>query len=143
LALQTPVFQPYPKEMTGIFRLRMPLRSDRRKDEEPLGKRLARESTGTARVCAVEVEQRQTRWLGAGRLADRGYDGDGLRAAIASRGAWANIKPMPHRVNITPLQQTLALQGYRNSLRKARRQLPRPRQACRIPHLDAVYVSVT
>jgi hypothetical protein len=35
-------------------------------------------------------------------LADRGYNSDGLRAAIASRGAWANIKPMPNRVNILP-----------------------------------------
>ena len=30
-------------------------------------------------------------------LADRAYDSDALRAA---RGAWANIKPMPRRVNV-------------------------------------------
>ena len=30
-------------------------------------------------------------------LADRAYDADNLRAAIAARGAWANIPPMPQR----------------------------------------------
>jgi transposase len=33
-------------------------------------------------------------------LADRGYDSDALREAMAARGAWANIKPMPNRVNV-------------------------------------------
>ena len=39
--------------------------------------------------------------LGAGQilLADRAYDSDVLRASMAKRGAWANIKPMPGRVN--------------------------------------------
>ena len=40
-------------------------------------------------------------------LADRGYDSDALRAAVASRGAWANIKPMPHRVNLPVFSQWL------------------------------------
>ncbi len=30
-------------------------------------------------------------------LADRAYDSDALRAEMAARGAWANIKPMPGR----------------------------------------------
>ena len=30
-------------------------------------------------------------------LADRAYDSDALRAEMAARGSWANIKPMPHR----------------------------------------------
>ena len=30
-------------------------------------------------------------------LADRAYDSDALRAEMAARGAWANIKPMPNR----------------------------------------------
>lgn len=30
-------------------------------------------------------------------LADRAYDADNLRAAIAGKGAWANIPPMPQR----------------------------------------------
>jgi transposase len=33
-------------------------------------------------------------------LADRGYDGDALHQKLADRGAWANVKPMPGRVNI-------------------------------------------
>jgi transposase len=33
-------------------------------------------------------------------LADRAYDSDALRKALAERGAWANIKPMPRRVNV-------------------------------------------
>jgi len=40
--------------------------------------------------------------LGEGQvlLADRGYDSDALREALAAQGAWGNIKPMPGRVNI-------------------------------------------
>ena len=33
-------------------------------------------------------------------LADRAYDSDALRKTLAERGAWANVKPMPRRVNI-------------------------------------------
>ncbi len=33
-------------------------------------------------------------------LADRAYDSDALRQALAERGAWANIKPMPNRKRI-------------------------------------------
>ena len=33
-------------------------------------------------------------------LADRAYDSDALRSILAERGAWANVKPMPRRVNI-------------------------------------------
>jgi len=33
-------------------------------------------------------------------LADRAYDSDALRAALREKGAWANVKPMPGRVNI-------------------------------------------
>jgi len=33
-------------------------------------------------------------------LADRAYDSDGLREALAARGAWGNIRPMPTRVNV-------------------------------------------
>jgi transposase len=40
--------------------------------------------------------------LGEGQilLADRAYDSDALRRTLAERGAWANVKPMPNRVNI-------------------------------------------
>lgn len=33
-------------------------------------------------------------------LADRGYDSDALRQTLADRGACANVKPMPGRVNV-------------------------------------------
>jgi transposase len=33
-------------------------------------------------------------------LADRAYDRDALRQGLAARGAWANIKPIPGRVNV-------------------------------------------
>ena len=40
--------------------------------------------------------------IGAGQilLADRAYDSDALRTGLAERGAWANVKPMPRRINI-------------------------------------------
>jgi len=52
--------------------------------------------------------------LGPGQilLADRAYDSDGLRQALAERGAWANIKPMPGRVNIPAFSPLLY--GLRN-----------------------------
>ncbi len=33
-------------------------------------------------------------------LGDCAYDSDALRRDTAERGAWANVKPMPRRVNI-------------------------------------------
>ena len=52
--------------------------------------------------------------LGSGQilLADRGYDSDALRARLAERGAWANIKPMPGPVNIPAFSRFLY--RYRN-----------------------------
>ena len=40
--------------------------------------------------------------VGAGQilLADRAYDSDRLRQNLAEGGAWANVKPMPLRVNV-------------------------------------------
>ena len=40
-------------------------------------------------------------------LADRGYDSDALRNTLAERGAKANIKPMPNRVNIPKFNKQL------------------------------------
>ena len=45
-------------------------------------------------------------------LADRAYDSDALRQTLAKRGAWANIKPMPRRVNIPAFSPFLY--RYRN-----------------------------
>ena len=40
--------------------------------------------------------------IGAGQtlLADRAYDSDALRKALAGQGAWANIKPLSRRTNV-------------------------------------------
>lgn len=40
--------------------------------------------------------------LGPGQIlmADRAYDCDALRQTMTAQGAWANIKPMPRRVNV-------------------------------------------
>ncbi len=40
-------------------------------------------------------------------LADRAYDSDALRETLAERGAKANIKPMPNRVNIPKFNKKL------------------------------------
>jgi len=45
-------------------------------------------------------------------LADRAYDSDALRSALAERGAWANVKPMPRRVKIPAFSPFLY--RYRN-----------------------------
>ena len=45
-------------------------------------------------------------------LADRGYDSDALRRVLKERGAWANIKPMPNRVNVPSFSPFLY--RYRN-----------------------------
>jgi len=45
-------------------------------------------------------------------LADRAYDSDALRDALAERGAWANVKPMPNRVNVPAFSSFLY--RYRN-----------------------------
>src|SRR5262245_23600534 len=45
-------------------------------------------------------------------LADRAYDSDRLRAALAERGAWANVKPMPGRKTIPAFSPFLY--RYRN-----------------------------
>ena len=52
--------------------------------------------------------------LGVGQilLADRAYDSDALRDRLAARGAWANVKPMPRRVNIPSFSPFLY--RYRN-----------------------------
>jgi len=40
-------------------------------------------------------------------LADRAYDSDALRETLAERGAKANIKPMPNRLNIPKFNKRL------------------------------------
>jgi transposase len=52
--------------------------------------------------------------IGTGQilLADRAYDSDALRRNLAERGAWANVKPMPRRVNVPAFSPFLY--RYRN-----------------------------
>ena len=45
-------------------------------------------------------------------LADRAYDSDALRRSLKDRGAWANVKPMPRRVNVPSFSPFLY--RYRN-----------------------------
>lgn len=45
-------------------------------------------------------------------LADRAYDSDAMRARLAARGAWACVKPMPHRKRLPAFSPFLY--RYRN-----------------------------
>jgi transposase len=47
--------------------------------------------------------------IGPGQIliADSAYDSDALRETLADRGAWANVKPMPRRVNIPAFSRFL------------------------------------
>ena len=56
--------------------------------------------------------------LSAGQtlLADRAYDSDALRKSLADRGAWANVRPMPGRVNIPAFSPFLY--RYRNHVER-------------------------
>ena len=49
-------------------------------------------------------------------LGDRAYDSDGLRKALAERGAWANVKPMPNRNNVPVF--SAFLYRYRNAVER-------------------------
>lgn len=58
-------------------------------------------------------------------LADRAYDSDGLRTAMADRGAWANIRSMPNRVKTFPFshwvyRQRNAVERFFNKLKHFR-----------------------
>lgn len=52
--------------------------------------------------------------LGCGQIlfADRADDSDALRTRLQEQGAWANVKPMPNRVNIPAFSPFLY--RYRN-----------------------------
>lgn len=60
--------------------------------------------------CAEDLLER----LGPGQilLADRAYDSDAMRQALAERGAWANVKPMPGRKTVPAF--SAYLYRYRN-----------------------------
>jgi transposase len=81
--------------------------------------------------------------LGAGQilLADRAYDSDALRKSMADRGAWANVKPMPGRVNIPAFSPFLY--RYRNLVERFFNKIKHFRAvATRFEKHDANYLAV-
>ena len=80
-------------------------------------------------------------------LADRAYDGDALRAAMAERGAWANIRVMPNRVKIFPFsawvyRQRNEVERFFNKLKHFRRIAPRYDKLSR-PSLAFIHLVAT
>ena len=74
-------------------------------------------------------------------LADRAYDSDALRAAMAERGAWANIKPMPNRVKVPTFSPWLY--RYRNLVERFFSKLKHSRAvATRFEKHDANYLAL-
>lgn len=74
-------------------------------------------------------------------LADRAYDSDALRANLAARGAWANVKPMPNRTNIPAFSRFLY--RYRNLVERFFSKLKHFRDvATRYEKHDANYLAL-
>lgn len=74
-------------------------------------------------------------------LADRAYDSDGLRNALAERGAWANVKPMPNRKNVPAFSSFLY--RYRNLVERFFSKLKHFRAvATRFEKHDANYLAL-
>ena len=74
-------------------------------------------------------------------VADRAYDSDAIRDALAERGAWANIKPLARRINIPAF--SAFLYRYRNLVERFFNKLKHFRAiATRFEKHDANYVAV-
>ena len=74
-------------------------------------------------------------------LADRAYDRDAMRAVLASRGAFANVKPMPNRVNLPAFSPFLY--RYRNLVERFFNKLKHFRAvATRYEKHDANYLAL-
>ena len=74
-------------------------------------------------------------------LADRAYDSDALRSTLAERGAWANVKPMPRRVNVPAFSPFLY--RYRNLVERFFNKLKHCRAvATRFEKHDANYLAL-
>jgi transposase len=81
--------------------------------------------------------------IGAGQilLADRAYDSDALRKTLADQGGWANVKPMPGRVNIPAF--SAFLYRYRNLVERFFNKLKHFRAiATRFEKHDANYLAL-
>jgi transposase len=63
----------------------------------PIALKLTEGQAHDGRSAQDMLEQMQ---VGQILLADRAYDCDAMRRALAERGAWANVKPMPNRKNV-------------------------------------------
>ena len=60
---------------------------------------------------------------GAILLADRAYDSNLLRETLAARGAWANVRAMPHRLNppaFSPFRYRNLVERFFNKLKHFR-----------------------
>ena len=74
-------------------------------------------------------------------IADRAYDSDAMRQILANRGAWANVKPMPGRVNIPPF--SAYLYRFRNLVERFFNKLKHFRAiATRFEKHDANYLAL-
>jgi transposase len=74
-------------------------------------------------------------------LADRAYDSDALRSDLAERGAWANVKPMPNRVNVPAFSPFLY--RFRNLVERFFNKLKHFRAvATRFEKLDQNYLAL-
>ncbi len=69
-------------------------------------------SEGQAHDGRSAADMLETLTEGTILLGDRAYDSNLLRESLAARGAWANVKPMPHRLN--PPAFSSFLYRYRN-----------------------------
>jgi transposase len=81
--------------------------------------------------------------LGGGQilLADRAYDSDALRNSLAEQGVWANVKPMPRRVNIPTFSPFLY--RYRNLVERFFNKIKHFRAvATRFEKHDANYLAI-
>jgi transposase len=81
--------------------------------------------------------------LGPGQilLADRAYDSDALRKRLSEQGAWANVKPMPNRVNVPAF--SAFLYRYRNLVERFFNKLKHFRAiATRFEKHDANYLAL-
>jgi transposase len=81
--------------------------------------------------------------IGAGQilLADRAYDSDALRKALAERGAWANVKPVSRRTNVPAFSPFLY--RYRNFVERFFNKLKHFRAvATRFEKHDANYLAL-
>jgi transposase len=81
--------------------------------------------------------------LGPGQilLGDRAYDSDELRKAVAERGAFANVKPLAHRINIPAF--SAFLYRYRNLIERFFNKLKHFRAiATRYEKHDANYLAL-